>query len=535
MRSIPELLQALSELDIRLGVEEGRLRIDAPKGALTSELREELGQRKPELLALLSQGSALAESAARDEAILPVPRTGSLPLSFAQQRLWLIERMGFGGNAYNTPANIRLQGPLDARALRACLQELLQRHEALRTRVEETDGSPVQVILPAPRYELPEVDLSHLPEEQREAELARLTIAENARVFELSQGLLMRSRLFRLGERDHVLVTTFHHLASDGWSLDLYLKELLALYPALAAGRPSPLPPLPIQYADYAVWQRRWLSGERLESQLGWWRQALADPVPLQLLPDFQRPSVRRHTPGAGQRILLPKARIAALEKLSRAHGATLFMTLLAAFQAMLSRYTGQDRITVGSPIANRNRAETEGLLGFFVNTLVLCGDLRGDPPFIELLRRVREMALGAYTHQDLPFEKLVESLSPERNPSQNPLFQVVFTFQQRKGMGASVEAGGVSFLPLNFEESAARFDLELHVWESPEGFQCYFIYDTGLFRPGTITRMIGHYQTLLEGILADPRQRISALPMLTAAELSQLEAWSVAPSVTPS
>ncbi|MFP2925791.1 condensation domain-containing protein [Pyxidicoccus sp. 3LG] len=529
MRPIAELLRLLEERDIRLAVDAGSLRLDAPKGSLTPELRAELSQRKPELLSFLGQARTAGRTAAHTEPIPPVSRAEPLPLSFAQQRLWLIERMGFGGNAYNTPANMRLHGPLDALVLRACLQELIHRHEALRTRFQETEGSPAQQVLPPPAYALPEVDLSHLPPPERERELARLTIEENTRPFDLSRGLLLRSRLFRMDETDHVLVSTFHHIASDGWSLDVYLKELVALYPALAARRPSPLPPLPIQYADFAVWQRRWLQGERLDSQLAYWRKALSELEPLALFTDSPRPSVRKHAPGAGQRILLSRARITELEKLGRTQGATLFMTLLAAFQTLLYRYTGQERITVGSPIANRNRSELEGLIGFFVNSLVLCGDFRGDPPFVELLRRIREMALGAYAHPDLPFEKLVESLQPERDPSQNPLFQVIFSFQQRKGMGAAIEAGGMTFLPLHFEENAARFDLELHVWEDPEGFQCQFIYDTGLFRADTITRMLGHYQTLLDGIVAQPDRRLSALPLLTAAEQRQLEAWSMA------
>jgi hypothetical protein len=529
MRPVAELLRLLEERDIRLTLDAGNLRVDAPKGSLTPELRAELSQRKPELLSFLGQPRAAMASAPHSEPLLPVSRTEPLPLSFAQQRLWLIERMGFGGNAYNTPANVRLQGPLDPLVLRASLQELINRHEALRTRFEETEGSPAQQVLSPPRYELPEVDLSHQAPEERERELGRLTLEENARPFDLSRGLLLRSRLFRMDATDHVLVSTFHHIASDGWSLDLYLKELVALYPALAARRPSPLPPLPIQYADFAVWQRHWLRGERLDSQVAYWRKALSDLEPLALSTDRPRPSVRKHAPGAGQRILLARSRIVELEKLGRPQGATLFMTLLAAFQTLLHRYTGQERITVGSPIANRNRSEVEGLIGFFVNSLVLCGDFRDDPPFIELLRRIREMALGAYAHQDLPFEKLVESLQPERDPSQNPLFQVIFSFQQRKGMGASIDAGGMTFIPLHFEENAARFDLELHVWEDPEGFQCQFIYDTGLFQAQTITRMIGHYQTLLDGIVARPHSRLSALPLLTEAEQRQLEAWSMA------
>ncbi|MFB3092706.1 MAG: condensation domain-containing protein, partial [Dehalococcoidia bacterium] len=359
--------------------------------------------------------------------LLPASRDGDLPLSFAQQRLWFLEQWEPNSSIYNVPVALRLTGPLNVAALEQSLNEISRRHEALRTTFSVVDGQPAQVIAPKLNLTLPVLDLRELTEIERDAEVQRLVVEEAQAPFDLAQGPLLRASLLRLGQEEHVLMLTMHHVVSDGWSLNVLFRETTTLYQAFSTGEPSPLPEIPIQYADFALWQRQWLQGEELESQLAYWKEQL-DGIPpvLELPTDRPRPAVETFR-GAQQFLLLPDALTRSLKALSQREEVTLFMTLLAAFQTLLHRYTGQDDILVGFPIANRNRAEIEGLIGFFVNTLVLRTDLSGEPTFRELLGRVREVALDAYTHQDLPFEKLVAELHPERDISRNPLFQVIF------------------------------------------------------------------------------------------------------------
>ncbi|HEY9671674.1 MAG TPA: amino acid adenylation domain-containing protein [Waterburya sp.] len=448
------------------------------------------------------------------------------PASFAQQRLWFLDQLFPGNPFYNVSAALRLTGALNITALEETFNEIVRRHEVLRTTFRMLEGHLVQVIAPTLTLPLPVLNLHTLPTAQQDAEIRRLATEEQARPFDLSQDPLVRVMLLKLGSSEHVLLLNLHHIVSDGWSIGVLLRELAAIYTAFANNQPSPLPELPIQYADFADWQREWLQGigaaqaSPLQVQLAYWKQQL-NHLPLLNLPtDRPRPATPTYR-GATQFLALPKSLSAALEALSQRRGVTRFMTLLAAFQTLLYRYTQQTDIVVGSAIANRNRSEIEGLIGFFVNSLVLRTDLSGNPTFLELLDRVREVTLGAYAHQDLPFEKLVEELHPERSLSHHPLFQVVFTLQNTPI--EALELPGVTFSRLEFDNPSAKFDLEFHIWESPEGFRGQVIYSTDLFDDTTITRMLGHFQTLLEGIIVNPEQHLCELPILTKVEQHQL------------
>ena len=472
---------------------------------------------KEALLALLLQEAGI--DLPRVESIRQRERADSYPLSFAQQRLWFLDQLEPDSGKYNLPLRLQLEGELSVRVLEESLTEMVRRHEALRTCFPVIDSEPVQQILPAAALSLPLTDLSDRADA---ASLVEGIAQEEAQQrFDLAAGPLFRARLLRLAAEEHVLLLNMHHIVSDGWSIGVLIKELSTLYTAYAQGRPSPLGELPIQYADYAVWQRQWLQGEVLQEQLQYWREQLQGaPAVLELPADHPRPAVQSFR-GDRQSLLLDHGVSEQLKELSRREGVTLFMTLLAAWQVLLSRYSGQEEIVVGSPIAGRTRSETEGLIGFFVNTLVLRGDLSGDPSFIELLQRVKEVSLGAYGHQEVPFEKLVEELQPERSLSHNPLFQVMFMLQNRAA--ELRELGRLRLQAQAVESATAKFDLSLAVTEIEAGLKCSLQYTTDLFEPWTITRMLGHFETLLAGIVAAPQQRLSQLPLLTAAEQQQL------------
>jgi len=390
-----------------------------------------------------------------------------VPLSFAQERLWFLDQLAPGNPFYNIPIAVRLTTPLDVAVLARSLNAVVARHEALRTRFVAVDGRPWQVVLPRLTVELPLEDLRALPAAEREQEALRRAGEEARARFDLEQGPLLRARLLQLGASDYLFLLTMHHIVSDGWSMGVFSRELNEFYAAALAGRPPALPELPIQYADFALWQRRWLSGERLEQQLAYWRAQLAGLPQLALPTDRPRPPVQSFR-GAVQPLTLPARLTAALRALGRAEGATLFMTLLAGFQALLARYSGQEDIVVGTYIAGRNRAELEPLIGFFVNSLVLRSDLGGNASFRQLLARVREVALAAYAHQDLPFEMLVEDLQPERDPSRNPLFQVMFQVFSAVGPRQAAADGGAP--PPEVRSGTAKFDLFLDLWELPQG-----------------------------------------------------------------
>jgi amino acid adenylation domain-containing protein len=458
-----------------------------------------------------------------DTGIPRIQERASLPLSFAQQRLWFIDRLEPGSALYNISLVHRLIGKLEVAALERSINELVRRHEVLRTLFRTVDGEPALVILPYCATPLPLFDMSGQPAD----EALQQANAEAQTPFDLAAGPLIRCRLLRLGTEEHVLVIVVHHIVFDGWSAGVMLLELSALYDAFSHGLPSPLPELPIQYADFAIWQRQWLQGEVLHRQLDYWKRQLAAVPVMQLPTDRQRPAVQSHR-GARQRFGLNASLSQALERLGRQAGATPFMTLLAAFQVLLHRYSGQQDIAVGAPIAGRNRPETAGLIGFFVNTLVFRGDLSGDPAFLELLQRIKDMALDAYTHQDLPFEKLVAELAPQRNLSLHPLFQAMFMLQNAANAEAGMKLDGLTAKQVRVESHTAKFDLTLSLTGTAAGMDGMIEYSTDLFDAQTITAMILHFRTLLEGIVANPQVRLSALPLLTPAERRQLLAgWN--------
>jgi len=447
------------------------------------------------------------------------------PLSFAQQRLWFLDQLVPGSTAYNMPSPVRIRGLLDVTTLERSLDAIMRRHDTLRTTFATVDEQPVQIIAaPAPDdalLALPLIDLQAFPELEREIAIQRLATEEARRSFDLAHGPLVRAALLRLDDQDHVLLLTMHHIISDGWSVQVFIREIIALYAAIAAGQPSPLPALPIQYADFAVWQRAWLQGEVLNAQLDYWRKQLSGSLALLELPtDRPRPSVQSFR-GAVRSFMLPQELSDALKTLSQRADVTMFMLLLAGFQALLARLSDQDDISVGSPIAGRTRAETEGLIGFFANTLVLRTDLSGNPTVSTLLQRVRESCLGAYAHQDLPFEQLVEQLQPQRDMSRNPLFQVMFVLQNTPP--AALKLPGLTFDAVKYDGGSAKFDLWLSITEAASGLGGALEYNTDLFDAATIERMLGHFATLLRGFVADPGLRLADLPLLTADERAQI------------
>ena len=449
--------------------------------------------------------------------LLPVSRQLELPLAFAQQRLWFIDRLAPNKPLYHVPGALRLRGMLNVAALARGLNEIVSRHEILRTTFADIEGRPVQVITPRLGLPLPVVNLAEMDDAEREAEAKRLTAEEARKPFDLAAGPLLRTTLLRLGTQEHILLFTMHHIISDGWSLGVMMEEVAKLYNAYAAGLPSPLPPLPIQYADYAVWQREWLQGEVLEEQLAYWRARLGDkPFMLELPIDRPRPLVPNHR-GAREYIILPPALSDALRALGRREGATLFMTLLAAFKTLLFRTTGQHDIVVGTDIANRNRDEVENLIGFFVNQLVLRTNLSGDPTFVELLERVREVTLGAYAHQDLPFERLVHELEPERDLSRPPLFQAKLVLQNAPR--ASEGLAELSVSSMEPDSGLTPFEFLLVMVERPEGITGMLWHSSELFDAETIRRLLRRFRTLLESIVADPGQRLSSLRLLSDTE----------------
>ena len=472
--------------------------------------------------AKLVEAGMLAGEAQELPSVSPVPRMTALPLSFAQQRLWFLDQLESGSAAYNLPSAVRLTGPLSAEALERSLKEIVRRHEVLRTTFTVVDGQPVQVIGEAEKFTLPVLELAAtFSAEEREAEVQRLAQVEASLPFDLGIGPLLRATLLRLSAEEHVALLTMHHIVSDGWSTGILVRELAALYEAFTQDQPSPLAELPIQYADYAVWQRQWLSGEVLEKQLDYWREQLAGaPAQLELPTDHARPAVQSFA-GAFERFRVSRELSEQLRRLSRSEGATLFMTLLAAFKLLLYRYTGQTDLVVGTPVANRNRHETEGLIGFFVNTLVLRTKMSGAENFRELLDQVKDVALAAYAHQDVPFERLVEELQPERDLSRTPLFQVMFVLQN-----AGREVVQLPGLKLDFilsETGGAKFDLTVAMEEIEGGLQGIVEYNTTLFESATIRKMLAHFERLLEGCVTDPAQASTTLPMLTEGEEQQL------------
>ncbi len=482
-----------------------------------SDLSKRIADLSPELRARLED--LLLERVAAGAAGNAIPRRvdrGPAPLSFAQQRLWFLEQLEPGSAVYHIGHALRLRGELHVEALQRALDGIVARHEALRTRFVAKDGFPVQVIAEPQTVPLTILELTPPAADDREAALQRILTTEVQRPFDLTRDLLFRATLIRLAAAEHVLLLVVHHIAADGWSLEILFRELASLYEAAKTGCPSALSALPLQYADYAVWQRQWLQGEVLEASLAYWRRQLADLMPLELPTDRPRP-VRHSSRGNSLRFVVSAELTDKLRELARMEGATLYMLLLAAFLTLLSRYTGQDDLAVGTPVANRDRMEIEPLIGFFVNTLVMRGDLSGNPSFRELLQRVRGVALDAFDHQDLPFETLVEMLRPERHLNRNPLFQTLFQLLAAADSPPTLPGVQVDRLPI--ASASVRFDLELHMREARAGLNATMVYSSDIFEARTIERMLGHFHTLLEGIVKGPDTPIASLPLLPQAE----------------
>jgi amino acid adenylation domain-containing protein len=457
--------------------------------------------------------------------LTPAERTGPAALSSSQERLWFMERMAPGAGVYHVPLTLSLSGSLDGRALQAALDEVVRRHEALRTVFTEVDGGPVQRVLEPAPFALEREDLRALDPAAREAAAAaRLTRGARA-PFDLARGPLARGLLLRLADQEHVLLLVLHHAVTDGWSTGVLLREMEALYGAFARGEPSPLAPLPVQYADYAAWQHGWLRGQALERQLAWWTERLRGaPDALELPADRPRPAVRSYRGGVHRFALSAEVREEVTE-LARRLGATPFMVLLAAWKALLARYAGETDVVVGTPVAGRRVPELEALIGFFVNTLALRTDLGGDPTFEELVLRVRETTLGAFAHPDLPFERLVGALGVSRDVSRSPVFQVMFALN---APAAPVTLPGLSVRPRWAETGAARFDLTLGLEETADGWEALAEYATDLFDGATVERMAAHWRTLLRAAVADPSRRLADLPLMSPREWqTALRGWN--------
>ncbi|NVJ03794.1 amino acid adenylation domain-containing protein [Myxococcus sp. AM001] len=467
-------------------------------------------------------------------ALRPGTHGSDVPLSFAQERLWFMEQLHPGTATYNIPVFYRITSPLDVGVLQRALDEVLRRHEALRATFAAGESGPVARITPSRAFPLSLIDLRHLPAEARDTEVSRITAEQAQRPIDLLTGPLLQGTLLRVGEQDHHLLLTVHHIVSDGWSVGVLMRELRTLYGDFAAGRPSSLLELPIRYADFAAWQRKWMPGQSQERLLPYWRKRLAGAPTLLALPtDRPRPQVQRFK-GTRRTFHLTGETTLAIDALCRKERTTLFMTLLAGFSALLHRYSGQEDLVLGSPISGRIRPEVEGLVGFFVNTLVLRNDLSGNPRFVDLLARVREVTLGAFAHQELPFEKLVEALQPERTLRHAQLFQVMFVLQNAPTLEAASSAAlqlAATAESWEVNTGTAKCDLILYMARTPEGLRASFEYDTDLFDDARIERMAGHLQVLLAAAASNPLQRLSELPLLTPAERQRvLREWN-APS----
>ena len=544
MESVTALLTDLRKKNVRVWVDEGKLRCSAPKGALSPDLQAQLARRRAELISFLEARTRTANQSVPE--LRPYPRDGRLPLSFSQERLWFLHQFDPDSASYNIIFNIQLGGALDVPLIEAVLTEIVRRHETLRTTFGVVDDQPVAIVNPPLPVSLDVVDLGHLSHGEREREALRLRKEEATRGFDLAKGPLFRGTLFRLGPQLSDLLLTKHHIISDGWSIALLIDEFKALLTAYLAGEPSPLPELPVQYVDYARWQREWLSGPTLEQALSYWKTQLGGRLPILELPtDRPRPPMQTFN-GALQTFALPKRLADALNALCREEGATPFMALLAVYKLLLSRYSGQEDILVGTTNGSRGRVEIEKLIGFFINTLVLRTNLAGDPSFRDLLRREKTVVLEALAHQDMPFEKLVEALQPERDLSHSPLFQAFFILQnsplaavaksateQMERLGQTqtdsqatraeiwethVVSNG-SGHRLVVETGTAKFDLTLFALDSGNGLTGHLEYNTDLFDHATITRMLDYFESLVQSVVDAPDEPLSRIVALPAAE----------------
>lgn len=468
-----------------------------------SKQRSSLSPTKRALLEKWMRGNHKALS------IIPLrPQQSHYPLSFAQAGLWFLDRLQPNNPFYNWSVAFRIAGSLNVVALSHSLNEIVKRHEILRTTFTTVEGQPVQLIAPCLTLTLPLVDI-----QERQAEVQRLSIEEARQPFNLTTLPLLRAKLLRLGEAEHILLLCMHHIITDAWSMGVLLQELASVYKAFCDRLSPQLPKLPIQYADFAIWQRDWLQGEVLESQLAYWKQQLNNIPLLELPTDSPRPAIQTYR-GATQSFMLSSTLSKSLKELSHQEGATLFMTLLAIFQILLHYYSSQDDIVVGTDIANRNQADIEGLIGFFINQLVLYTNLSGNPTFKNLLERVRKVTLEAYDHQDLPFNLLVDAVKPNRDLSRAPLFQVKFVLQNAP---ITLQLSDLTLSFVEVDNGTAKFDLLLNIVELETGFYVSFQYNTDLFKADTITRLLEHFETLIQNVVAQPNTTLNALEEILA------------------
>lgn len=472
------------------------------------DISQRIAALSPEKRALLIRSLQTKHAAGSPSAIRARPRTSDrAPCSFAQQRLWFLHQLEPESCAYNMPGALRVRGRLEIAVLQRALDEISRRHESLRTTFREVDGQPVQVIGPPAGLPLHQIDLQHLPEAERAPEAVRLAYAEAHTPFDLASGPLIRATLIHLGPDDHAWLWTMHHIISDGWANGVLISEIIAIYGAYLAGQPSPLPELPIQYADYAMWQREYLQGAVLEDHLGYWKQQLGTDLPILNLPtDFPRPATFSDR-GAFRIDLFDREHVEALKQLCQRERVTLFAALLAAIKAVLHAATGQDDVVVGTDVANRNRVEIENLIGFCINQLVLRTQLGGNPSFRELIARVWKIALSAYTHQDMPFDLLVKELNPRRASNRTPLFQAKFILQNTPA--PELRLPGVEIEELLVDNHTSKFDVMFNVHEDEVGMRLGTTYNADLFKPATIDRFVRQIQLTVKTMVTEPELRL--------------------------
>ena len=510
-----QFLANLQTKGVKIWIDGDQLGCRAPKGVMTADIQQELKERKTEILAFLTEAQTATQS--NSFPLVPVSRDEELLLSFAQQRMWFLYQLDKESPFYNESCQLRIVGKLSVTALEQSINEIIRRHEALRTSFAVREGIPFQAIAPTFTINIPVIDLQSLPF----ASVQQIVTQEVRKPFDLDSIPLLRATLLRQEVESHLLILTMHHIITDGWSMGIFFKELEVLYDAFTKGQPNPLPELTIQYADFALWQRKWLTKEVQEKQLEYWKQQLADAPPLLELPtDYPRPPVQTFF-GATKKFQLEEHLTSQLITLSQKSGVTLFMTLLAAFGILLHRYSGQDDICIGSPFANRNRQEVDPLIGCFVNTLVLRTHIEENPSFSQFLQQVRSVVWDAHANQDVPFEQVVEALQPERSVGYNPLFQVMFVLENFSL--DTLELPDISLTPEMVERGTSQFDLSLSIWQTQKGLIGSWEYNSDLFEADTIARMTLHFQTLLEAIAAHPDQKIGDLPLLTEPERHQL------------
>ena len=524
-QTIIELLSRLRSIDVRVWADNGQLRINAPDGALTPTLKAELKERKSEILAFLNAARDVAQTSVE---IKPATRTGELPLSYSQQRLWLLDQLNPGSHVYIIPLVVRFVGSLDVPLLEKCINKIIERHEILRTTFAPNSAhQPIQVIAPSLSISILQLGLQDIPSEQKDSQTRRLILEASREPFDLTQGPLIRAKLLQVHETESILILTVHHIVSDAWSTGVLAIELTELYRAASANQPAQLLPLPIQYADFAVWQREWLQGSVLEGQLNYWKNQLDATLDEGILPADRPRNLVQTGQGMCQTFLWPRTLSDALNALSRQEGVSLFATLLAAFNILLHRYSGKNDISVGTFTANRNHAQIESLIGIFINVLVLRNGLGGNPVFRTFLKQVSQNTLQAYAHQDLPFDMLVEQLQTGRGKGAQPLFHALLVLQNAPLPKVELPNLTIERLLLEPEEVFPNSDLDLDFEETENGLLGILGYNTDLFEPATINQIIRHFQVLLEEIVANPDARISELSLLSKAEREQMLTWS--------